>query len=154
MPLFAGDKLGPNEFKTPVLRFQTRPENRGLRMGTSLCLLVSLSLRLIFPPSHHAASRWIAGLQFLATLLLVFSGLLLVLSRWPSYCEFQETALILRLGWRKKFSMPYGSLAEIKPVSGRIVIAATDGKRFAIPVVEPARFLREAYRQCPQLKAG
>ena len=47
--------------------------------------------------------------------------------------------------------MPYGSLAEIKLISGRIVIAARDGKRLAIPLVEPARFLREAYRRCPQL---
>ena len=47
--------------------------------------------------------------------------------------------------------MPYGSLAEIKLiVSGRILIAARDGKRHVISVVESARFLREAHRRCPQ----
>ena len=144
MPLFAGDKLGPNEFKDATMRFQTRPGNRGLRLGLSLCLLVLSSLRLLSLGSLHATSRWLAGLQFVCSL-----GMVLSIS--PSYCEFRETSLILRLGWRKKFSMPYGSLAEIKLISGRIVIAARDGKRFAISMAEPARFLREAHRRCPQL---
>jgi hypothetical protein len=155
MPLSAGDKLGPNEFKDATVRFQTRPGNRGLMLGASLSLLVSSSLRLLFLGSHHAASRWIAGLQFVCSLLLV-------LSMSPSYCEFDETSLILRQGWRRKFSVPYGSLAEIKLIApppgkfvpGRILIAARDGKRLVISVVESARFLREADRRCPQLNSA
>ena len=118
----------------------------------SLCLLVSSCLRLLFLGSHNAASRWIAGLQ-------VVCSLLLVLSSSPSYCEFQETSLILRQGWRSKFSMPYGSLSEIKLIApppgkfvpGRILIAARDRKSLVISVIDSARFLREAYRRCPQL---
>ena len=148
MPLFAGDKLGPNEFKDATMRFQTRPGNRGLRLGLSLCLLVLSSLRLLSLGSLHATSRWLAGLQFVCSL-----GMVLSIS--PSYCEFRETSLILRLGWRKKFSMPYGSLAEIKLIMpGRILIAARDGKRLVISVAESARFLREAYRRCPQLDSA
>ena len=51
--------------------------------------------------------------------------------------------------------MPYGSLAEIKLIMpGRILIAARDGKRLVISVAESARFLREAYRRCPQLDSA
>ena len=118
----------------------------------SLCLLVSSSLRLLFLGSHLAASRWLAGLQ-------VVCAALLVLAASPSYCEFQEASLIRRQGWRKKFSLPYSSLSEIrlippppgKFVPGRILIAAKDGKQLVISVVDSARFLREAHRRCPQL---
>jgi hypothetical protein len=152
MPLAYGGKLDPDEFKDPPMRFQTRAGNRGLILGAALCLLVSSSLRLLFFGSHHAASRWIAGLQFVCSLLLV-------LTMSPSYCEFRETSLILRQGWRRKFSIPYASVAEIKLIPpppgkfipGRILLAARDGNQLVISVIESARFLREAHRRCPQL---
>jgi hypothetical protein len=121
-------------------------------LGVSLCLLASSALRLVFLGSHGPASRWIAVFQVVCSLLLVLSNL-------PSYCEFQETCLVLRQGWRKKFSIPYASVTEVEgeppPASefarGRVLVSTSDGKRLVISVAEKARFVREALRRCPQL---
>jgi hypothetical protein len=126
------------------VRFQTKRGNRGLILGTSIFLLASSGFRLLFLDSIHPAWRWLAVFQAVCSLLLVVANA-------PSYCEFQETSLVLRQGWRRKFSIPYASIEEIKLAGRRILIATKDERRVVVSVVDKARFLREAHRRCPGL---
>jgi hypothetical protein len=132
--------------------FRTRPKHKWMRNLVSLCLLMVSALQLLFFDLHNPAPLWLAALQ--PTCCLAFG---IVFFPW-SYCEFQESGLLLREGWRKSL-IPYPTLVELKTIPsppgefgrGWILITARDGTRRMICVFDSARFLREAYRRCPGL---
>jgi hypothetical protein len=136
------------------MRFRTRPKHRWMRTLVSLCLLMVSALRLLFFDLHNPAPLWLAALQSACCLAFGIVWLLFPLS----YCEFEESGLLLRQGWRKSL-IPYPSLVELKTIPpppgefgrGWILITARDGRRRMISVFDSARFLREAYRRCPGL---
>lgn len=135
-----------------MMRFRMRPKHKWMRGLVSLGLLVSSVLRLLLSGVHNPATQLLAFLQ--PACLLAFG----IVFFQRSNCEFQESGLVLRQGWRKSL-IPYPSLAELMPIAppagkftpGRILVSTSDGRRLAISVIEKARFLREAYRRCPQL---
>jgi len=134
------------------MRFSTIPEHTWMRIMASLCLLIVSALCLLFFELHNPATRLLAALQ--PACLLAFG----IVWFQRSYCEFQESGLVLRQGWRKSL-IPYPTLVELKTLGrpsgeftrGRILITAGDGGRWVISVLDAARFMREAYRRCPGL---